>query len=105
MVSAVTASLPKRFSFNHPEKPSGVAMVLDLKESTGRLALWRLRLMEFSFEIVHCPRLSHQAADAMSRQPKVDQEAVDEAKVVDNDIPTYCKLGQQSDTLCETKES
>lgn len=60
--------------------------------------------MEFYFEIVHCPGLYHQAAEAISRLRKLDQEPVDETEDVDDDIPTYCILGQESDALCATEE-
>lgn len=41
--------------------------ILDLKESTVKLALWRLRLIEFDIENVHSPGRIHQAAGAISR--------------------------------------
>ena len=37
------------------------------KESTGRFERWRLRLLEYDFEIQYCKGTEHQAADALSR--------------------------------------
>ena len=60
--------------------------ILDLKESTGRLARWRLRLMEFDFEVVHKPGAFHKAPDALSRLPTTEVDNTE----VDDEVPTYC---------------
>ena len=53
-------------------------------ESHGRLERWRLRLLEFDFEVQYRPGIVHQAADALSRLP-TDAEDTDP---VEDDIPT-----------------
>lgn len=70
--------------------------ILDLKESTGRLARWRLRLLEFDFEVVNRPDKYHHAADAMSRLPK--EKAMTENQVED-DISTLTIRRDDKNTL------
>jgi RNase H-like domain found in reverse transcriptase len=41
--------------------------VLNLADAQGRLARWRLRLLEFDLEVEYSPRKEHHAADVMSR--------------------------------------
>jgi hypothetical protein len=41
--------------------------VMNLSDSQGRLARWRLRLAEFTFKVEYHPGIAHHAADAMSR--------------------------------------
>lgn len=43
--------------------------ILNLSDSTGRFARWRLCLSEFEFDVVHKAGVKHQAADALSRLP------------------------------------
>lgn len=59
--------------------------------------------MEFDFEILHRPRLYRPAADAMSRLPQADIGSPSKDKGVDNDIPTYCVMEQESD-VCSTSD-
>lgn len=70
--------------------------ILDFKESIGKLARWRLRLRKFDFEIVHRPGLYHQAANAMFRPPQADTGSPSDDNDVDDDVPTYCIMGQES---------
>jgi len=46
---------------------SALRWILNLNDTTARLTRWRLRLMEFEFEVVHRKGIKHQAADALSR--------------------------------------
>jgi hypothetical protein len=55
--------------------------VLNLSDAQGRLARWRLRLLEFDFEVKFSPGKEHHGADTMSRlqtepevQPLLDTE-------------------------------
>jgi RNase H-like domain found in reverse transcriptase len=43
--------------------------VMNLSDAQGRLARWRLRLAEFTFNVEYHPGIAHHAADAMSRLP------------------------------------
>lgn len=58
--------------------------IQDLKECTGRLARWCLRLLKFDFETVHHTGAHHQAPDAMSRLPK--ETGWKEEDPIDEDI-------------------
>lgn len=57
--------------------------ILDLKKCTGRLARWRVCILEYGFSVVHRPGAYYQAADAMSQIPKMkyqeDDDSGDEA--------------------------
>lgn len=39
--------------------------ILNLDDFTGRLACWRLLLLEFDFDIIHCSGMNYQATDAL----------------------------------------
>lgn len=72
--------------------------ILDLKKWTRRLACWRLRLIEFDFEITHRTRFYHQTADTISRLPK---EVLPDESAVYNNISTFSIIGQNS-AVCST---
>lgn len=40
----------------------------------------------------------------MSRLPIVQHEPIDDGTIVEDDIPTYCIRGQQSDSFCAIEE-
>lgn len=65
--------------------PQALKEVLELKQSSGRLACWRLRLTEFDFATQHQPGRNHLAVDALSRLPTDQQNRSD----FDDYIPTY----------------
>lgn len=58
--------------------------ILTMKEATGKLARWQLRLSQFEFDITHRANVKHQATDAPSeinikgkdRTPSNDEDAV-----------------------------
>lgn len=56
--------------------------ILDLKESTGRLARWQLQLLEFDFEVIHIMCMCHLAADVMLHLPK--RKSMEEDQVEDD---------------------
>ena len=58
--------------------------LMTLTDPSGRLTRWRLRLMEFDYEITYRPGRVHQVPDALSR---VDTQGSDPSPV-DDDIPT-----------------
>ena len=64
--------------------------MLTLNDPTGRLMRWRLRLMEFDYEIVYRPGRVHQVPDALSRLPQ-PEDAEGVADDVDDTIPTFLK--------------
>jgi RNase H-like domain found in reverse transcriptase len=48
--------------------------VLNLADAQGRLALWRLRLLEFDFEVQYSQGASHHTADTVSRLRVCDSD-------------------------------
>lgn len=73
--------------------------ILNMADATGKLARWRLRLLEYDYEIQHRPGVKHQAADALSR---VRTDGGDETEL-DDEVPTFeCKEDEDTDgTICE----
>ena len=63
--------------------------LLTYKESTGRLARWRLRLLEYDFDIQYRKGIKHQAADALSR---LETNGHDTAEIDDN-LPGDLTIG------------
>ena len=60
--------------------------MMTLNEPNGRLMIWRLRLMEFDYEITYRPGRVHQVPDALSRIEQEGPEASDQE--VDDEIPS-----------------
>ena len=59
--------------------------VLNLSDAQGRLARWRLRLLEFDFEVEYSPGKEHHGADTLSRLP-VEQPV---SAPLDTEIPCF----------------
>ena len=61
-----------------------------MNDPTGRLMRWRLRLMEFDYEIVYRPGRVHQVPDVLSRlshpEPAGSEKDLGE---IDDTIPTF----------------
>ena len=58
--------------------------LMTLTDSSGRLTRWRLRLLEFDFEIVYRPGRVHQVPDALSRLLAIRNDT----EPLDDDIPS-----------------
>jgi hypothetical protein len=66
--------------------------VLNLADAQGRLARWRLRLLEFDFEVHYSPGASHHGADTLSRLRSTDPDIAAPDTAVDTDIPCFATL-------------
>lgn len=51
--------------------------ILNPADATGRLAHWRVRLLELDFERVHRTGVKHKAADALSSVPTVGIDSIE----------------------------
>ena len=60
--------------------------MMTLNDPTGRLMRWRLRLLEFDYEIVYRPGRVHQVPDALSRLIRAGE---DEEEDIDEELPTF----------------
>ena len=67
--------------------------VLSLADAQGRLARWRLRLLEFDFEVQYSPGKAHYAADTLSRLEPTDPELSRPFTSVDAEIPCFSVSG------------
>ena len=63
--------------------------VLNLADAQGRLARWRLRLLEFDFEVQYAPGKEHHGADTLSRLRPSDPSLAEPATAVDTEIPCF----------------
>ena len=68
--------------------------LLNMTDASGRLARWRLRLLEYDFEVQYKPGVTHYAADMMSR---CDTPAGDPQEV-DDEIPCF-SVGEDASIL------
>jgi hypothetical protein len=59
--------------------------LLSLKDPSGRLARWRIRLAEFDFEIQYRPGITNSVADGCSLVPAKGGDTTD----IDDDIPCF----------------
>lgn len=57
--------------------------IINLTDSTGKLARWRLRLPEFEFYTVHFAVNKHQSIDALLRLESIGTDHLP----IDDDIP------------------
>lgn len=61
--------------------------IRSLKDPTGRLARWSLKLSEYDYTIVHKSGASHKDADCLSRNPVLSAE--DKPTIDIDEIPTF----------------
>ena len=59
--------------------------MMTLNDPTGRLMRWRLRLLEFAYEVVYRPGRFHQVPDALSRLKRGEDDGSD----IDDELPTF----------------
>jgi hypothetical protein len=62
---------------------------LNLADAQGRIARWRMILLEFDFEVQYSPGKAHHGADTMSRLPSTDPEIMSPHRSIDTEIPCF----------------
>ena len=72
-------------AFNLRTDHEALRWVLNLADSSGRLARWRLRLAEYDYEVQYRPGVKHQLADGVSR---LRTDGGDTAPV-DDEVPCF----------------
>lgn len=60
--------------FNVRTKHAFLRGILNLSEATGRLGRWRVRLVEYEFEVEPCSGVKQQVADVPSRAPTKNKD-------------------------------
>ena len=78
-------------TFNLRTDHEALRWVLNLADSSGRLARWRLRLAEYDYEVQYRPGVKHQLADGVSRLRVKD--ALSEP--VDDEVPCFAVQWQE----------
>ena len=63
--------------------------VLNLSDAQGRLARWRLRLLEFDYEVQYHPGALHHGADTMSRLRSEDPVVAEPTDEIDTEVPCF----------------
>jgi RNase H-like domain found in reverse transcriptase len=63
--------------------------VLNLADAQGRLSRWRLRLLEFDFEVQYAPGKENHVADTLSRLRPSDSFLSEPPTPVDTEIPCF----------------
>ena len=63
--------------------------VLNLSDAQGRLARWRLRLLEFDYEVQYHPGALHHGADTMSRLRSEDPVVAEPTDEIDTEFPCF----------------
>lgn len=58
-----------------------------IKDPTGRLARWSIKLQDFDYSIVHKNGAKHNDADCLSRYPSQEATKINELKA--NTVPTF----------------
>jgi RNase H-like domain found in reverse transcriptase len=69
--------------------------VLNLSDAQGHLARWRLRLLEFDYEVQYHPGALHHGADMMSRLRSEDPAIAEHTYEIDTDVPCYALAHSQ----------
>lgn len=72
--------------------------IVDPKEVTGKLAFWRLRLVELDFYVLHGPAFHYRVADETFSLPETGVSSLGDEKDVDDYIPAYCVIKHESAT-------
>ena len=71
-----------------------------IKNPSGRLARWALRLSEYSFNVIHQKGSAHKTADCMSRFPLKESDPIEDERMVYSIDNTDLNSLQNSDAFC-----
>jgi RNase H-like domain found in reverse transcriptase len=63
--------------------------ILNLSDAQGRLARWRLRLLELEYEVRYAPGKQHHGADLMSRLRPADPAQANPTEPIDTEMPCF----------------
>ncbi|KXZ75760.1 Retrovirus-related Pol polyprotein from transposon 297-like Protein [Tribolium castaneum] len=66
---------------------SAIRWLKSIKDPTGKLARWAIKLSEFQYTVVHRSGSKHKDADCLSRNPVAEGNEADEVDC--EEIPTY----------------
>ena len=75
--------------------------VLNLSDAQGRLARWRLRLLEFDYEVQYHPGALHHGADMMSRLQSENPAIAEPTQPVDTDVPCFALATERYPSLLQ----
>jgi hypothetical protein len=78
--------------------------VLNLSDAQGRLARWRLRLLEFDFEVQYSPGREHHGADMMSRLCSPNPNVPVPTEMIDTEIPCSTVEAESDPTLLRVED-
>jgi RNase H-like domain found in reverse transcriptase len=81
------APLPRRTKFIIRTDHHSLRWVLNLSDAQGRLARWRLRLLEFDYEVQYHPGALHHGTDMISRLLSEDPAITEPTDEIDTDYP------------------
>jgi hypothetical protein len=78
--------------------------VLKLSDAKGRLARWRLRLLELDYEVQYHPGVLHHGADMMSRLRSEDPAIAEPTQAVDTEVPCFALEDERDPSLFHPQE-
>jgi hypothetical protein len=86
---AAAETLPRGKHFVIRTDHNSLRWVLNLANAQSRLARWRLRLLEFDFEVQYAPGKEYHGAETLSRLRPSDPSLAEPPTAVDTEIPCF----------------
>jgi hypothetical protein len=83
------AALPRRTKFIIRTDHHSIRLVLNFSDAQGRLARWRLHLLEFNYEVQYHPGALRHGVDMMSRLRSEDPAIAEPTDEIDPDVPCF----------------